>query len=94
LLLACRLSGTLPFYADNPDDFLELVLNSKFSFPDSEWAGISEQGKPVHSSAAQISIDVFAVLVAAKDLIRKVLVPDPKRRLTSRQILAHPWMVG
>eukprot|EP01052_Picozoa_sp_SAG31_P071523 SAG31_NODE_30443_length_381_cov_0.734043_1_plen_36_part_10 len=32
------LSGTLPFYADNPDDFLELVLDSNFSFPDSEWA--------------------------------------------------------
>jgi len=73
ILLYIILSGTLPFYADNPDDFLELVLNSKFSFPESEWAAISEP---------------------AKDLIRKILVPDPKRRLTSRQILAHPWMVG
>ena len=32
----------MPFYADNPDDFLELVLNSNFSFPDSEWEGVSE----------------------------------------------------
>ena len=42
LLTPCRLSGTLPFYADNPDDFLELVLNSSFTFPDSEWADVSE----------------------------------------------------
>ena len=38
------LSGTLPFYADNPDDFLELVLHSSFSFPESEWAEVSEGG--------------------------------------------------
>ena len=42
---ACfSLSGTLPFYADNPDDFLELVLSSSFSFPDSEWAEVSTEG--------------------------------------------------
>jgi hypothetical protein len=40
-----RLSGTLPFYADNPDDFLELVLSSSFSFPDSEWADVGEEGE-------------------------------------------------
>jgi len=71
ILLYIILSGTLPFYADNPDDFLELVLHSSFSFPESEWAEVSE---------------------GAQDLIRKILVPDPKRRLTVRQILAHPWM--
>jgi len=71
ILLYIMLSGTLPFYADNPDDFLELVLSSSFSFPDSEWADVGEE---------------------AKDLIRKILVPDPKRRLTVRQILAHPWL--
>jgi serine/threonine protein kinase len=65
------LSGTLPFYADNPDDFLELVLDSSFSFPDSEWADVGEE---------------------ARDLIKKILVPDPKKRLTVRQILAHPWL--
>ena len=70
-LWSLRLSGTLPFYADNPDDFLELVLSSSFSFPDSEWADVGEE---------------------ARDLIKKILVPDPKKRLTVRQILAHPWL--
>ena len=44
-----RLSGTLPFYADNPDDFLDLVLSSNFSFPDSEWEEVGEEG--VHSTS-------------------------------------------
>ncbi len=30
----------------------------------------------------------------AKDLIRRTLVADPKKRLTAEQILAHPWTVG
>jgi len=30
----------------------------------------------------------------AKDLIRKILVVDPKKRWTCQQILEHPWMKG
>eukprot|EP01016_Furgasonia_blochmanni_P007073 TRINITY_DN12834_c0_g1_i12.p1 TRINITY_DN12834_c0_g1~~TRINITY_DN12834_c0_g1_i12.p1 ORF type:complete len:379 (-),score=126.99 TRINITY_DN12834_c0_g1_i12:113-1249(-) len=30
----------------------------------------------------------------AKDLIKKLLVIDPKKRLNAEQILNHPWMVG
>ena len=29
---------------------------------------------------------------AARDFIRRLLVPDPKRRLTARQALRHPWI--
>ena len=73
ILLYTVLSGTLPFYADNPDDFLELVLSSAFSFPDEEWSGMSEE---------------------VKDLVRKILVPDPMRRLTAKQVLEHQWFTG
>ena len=30
----------------------------------------------------------------AKDLIKKILVVDPTKRLTAQQILEDPWMVG
>jgi len=30
----------------------------------------------------------------AKDLIRKLLVADPKARLTADEIISHPWIVG
>ena len=73
ILLYIVLSGTLPFFADSPDDFLELVLSSRFSFPDDEWAESSEE---------------------VKDLIRKILVPDQNRRLTVKEILAHPWFTA
>ena len=30
----------------------------------------------------------------AKDLIRQILVVDPKKRLTAEEISQHPWVVG
>ena len=63
LLTPRRLSGTLPFYADNPDDFLELVLSSSFNFPDSEWATVSEGRKPLPESSSQISGLIFSEAV-------------------------------
>ncbi|KVH91464.1 hypothetical protein Ccrd_006509 [Cynara cardunculus var. scolymus] len=29
----------------------------------------------------------------AKDLVKKMLNPDPKRRLTAQQVLEHPWLL-
>jgi len=30
----------------------------------------------------------------AKDLISKILIVDPAKRMDADQILAHPWVVG
>lgn len=30
----------------------------------------------------------------AKDLIKNILVVDPKKRMTAEEILAHPWVMG
>lgn len=30
----------------------------------------------------------------AKDLIKKLLVPDPRARLSGKEIMEHPWIVG
>jgi len=37
------LSGTLPFYAENHGDFLDLLLSEAVSFPEDEWGGISRE---------------------------------------------------
>jgi calcium-dependent protein kinase len=33
-----------------------------------------------------------AISESAKDLVRKMLVRDPKRRMTAYQVLCHPWV--
>lgn len=33
-----------------------------------------------------------AISESAKDLVRKMLVRDPKRRMTAHQVLCHPWV--
>ena len=39
------LSGSMPFYADNPTDFLDLILTATLEFPEDEWATISLEAK-------------------------------------------------
>ena len=34
------------------------------------------------------------LVVLAKDLIKKLLVTDPNKRLNAEGILKHPWIVG
>ena len=35
----------MPFYADNPTDFLDLILTATLEFPEDEWATISLEAK-------------------------------------------------
>ncbi|KAH1091946.1 hypothetical protein J1N35_019203 [Gossypium stocksii] len=42
---------------------------------------------------AETEKEIFkAVLEGAKDLIRKMLARDPKKRITAAQTLDHPWL--
>ena len=73
IIMYILMSGSLPFFADNPIEFLEVVLYSEFTFPDAEWGAVS---------------------YTAKGLIRKMLIPDPRKRPTVDDILADPWFNG
>ena len=33
------------------------------------------------------------MIILAKDLVKKMLTADPKRRITADEILKHPWLV-
>ncbi|KAJ4908812.1 Calcium-dependent protein kinase 1 [Raphanus sativus] len=58
------------------------------------WAE-SEQGifEQVLHGDLDFSSDPWpSISESAKDLVRKMLVRDPKRRLTAHQVLCHPWV--
>eukprot|EP01051_Picozoa_sp_SAG22_P001413 SAG22_NODE_55_length_23749_cov_24.622918_5_plen_624_part_00 len=43
VIMYVLLSGTLPFYAENSQDFVQAVVGAQYEFPDEEWADISDQ---------------------------------------------------
>ncbi|CAN1799785.1 Calcium-dependent protein kinase 9 [Linum perenne] len=65
------------------------------------WAGfhnyIPETEKGIFDAILQGDIDFESnpwpsISSSAKDLVRKMLTQDPKRRITSAQVLEHPWL--
>ena len=65
------LSGTPPFYEEEPFKLFEQIKNCQYEFDDETWSSVSAE---------------------AKDFIKKILVADPKARLSCKQMLDHPWM--
>ncbi|URD89889.1 calcium-dependent protein kinase [Musa troglodytarum] len=58
------------------------------------WA---ETDKGIFNAILQGHIDFESapwpsISYSAKDLVRKMLTPDPKKRITAAQVLEHPWL--
>jgi calcium-dependent protein kinase len=66
-----------------------IVINFLFCFPETE--------KGIFDAILQGEIDFESqpwpsISESAKDLVRKMLTQDPKKRITSAQVLQHPWL--
>lgn len=80
VVLYTMLTGTVPFKANHLKDLHKLILKAQYmSIEDFNSNNIS-QG---------INITVSS---EASNLIKGMLEVDPKKRLTSEQILNHPWI--
>lgn len=52
-----------------------------------DWGGANSE------PPASISFPLLScTLTAAKDLVSRLLVVDPKKRYTAHQVLQHPWI--
>ncbi|CAI9779470.1 unnamed protein product [Fraxinus pennsylvanica] len=66
--------------------------------PEEEYAEAKpEETEAVLSLVLEISMrrpqaDQDKVSANAKDLVKKMLNPDPKQRLTAQEVLDHPWL--
>ncbi|XP_056275095.1 serine/threonine-protein kinase Chk2 isoform X1 [Pseudoliparis swirei] len=76
LLFVC-LCGYPPFHENfGRQSITEQIIRGEFTMVPSKWKNISDQ-----------------VLVStAKDVVRKLLVVDPSRRMTIQEALQHPWL--
>ncbi|XP_061342242.1 calcium-dependent protein kinase 2-like isoform X4 [Gastrolobium bilobum] len=71
------LSGVPPFWAGK----LSLIETEKGIFDAIQKGHIDFESHPWPS-----------ISNSAKDLVRKMLIQDPKKRITSAQVLEHPWI--
>ncbi|CAA3025716.1 calcium-dependent kinase 32-like [Olea europaea subsp. europaea] len=59
------------------------------------WSAETEQGvaQAIIRSVVEFKRDPWPKVSAnAKDLVKKMLNPDPKQRLTAQEVLDHPWL--
>ncbi|KAH9651812.1 calcium-dependent protein kinase 9 [Citrus sinensis] len=61
------------------------------------WMWVAETEKGIFDAILQGDIDFESapwptISSSAKDLVRRMLTQDPKKRITSAQVLEHPWI--
>ncbi|KAF7811468.1 calcium-dependent protein kinase 1-like [Senna tora] len=95
VILYILLSGVPPFWAGEHSELFGLfdcassLVNLSINFSESE-QGIFEE--VLHGDLDFSSDPWPSISESAKDLVRKMLVRDPRRRLTAHQVLCHPWI--
>ncbi|ODQ63641.1 kinase-like protein, partial [Nadsonia fulvescens var. elongata DSM 6958] len=81
--LYALLFGKLPFLADNEYELIKKIPVERIYYPD-------EDEKLQYKNIVN---DLLAVdFILLKDLLQKILVPDPQDRLSIKQIKQHPWI--
>jgi hypothetical protein len=83
IILYALLTGTLPF--DDDDELITKEKILKGTYEDPEWLS-SGTSSPLLGNPTYASIST-----EARDLIQSILVPEPAKRPTLSQILAHSW---
>lgn len=95
-----RLVGCPPFWHRKQMIMLRNIMEGKYTFSSPEWADISGTNNILYvfednlyllsNQSQNYSANIF-VLDAPKDLITKLLVVDPKQRITIEGALNHPF---
>ena len=71
VILYVLLCGYPPFYEETNQELFEKIKNADYDFPSPEWDDISKEGLKFHFPH---------IIVLAKDVIKSLLVVDPKKR--------------
>lgn len=83
------LTGRRPFDDESVHKLLDKIIVGDFKFP-------SPQGGLVltkqNSSSGGDDALKIKISEEAKDLVKRILNPNPRKRFTIEQIMMHPWM--
>lgn len=90
----CRLCGFEPFYSDQGDAAMYArILKCDYEFLVPYWDDVSLNAKVLKVYISHCCAHVTCLTDSMlKDLISKLLILDPSKRLTAKEALNHPWV--
>lgn len=88
-ILYILLSGYAPFSSDNNDELYDSIIEGNYEMSSTAWLLCFY----LFGSYSYI-VGRESVSGPAKDLIQKMLVTDPEKRIDPNEVLKHPWMTG
>lgn len=98
--LYVMLAGYEPFYGESEAELINANREAKVDFPHADWQR-GKTGKCCLHTDITLSLfthtvstpaRLFTVSVEGRDLIEKMLVIDPSRRIGPSEALRHPWI--
>lgn len=98
--LYVTLCGYEPFYGESDAELIAANKEAKLEFPSSDWKGgtclvMSCMLSLSFVIVALITMNLSFISVSseAKDLVTRMMAPDPNNRLSAKEALQHPWIL-
>ena len=89
VILYFMLTGRRPFEDESVHKLLDKIIVGDFKFPQSHNGLVLT--KQLSSTSDNEGVR-YNISDDAKDLVKRILNPNPRKRFTIEHIMAHPWM--
>ena len=94
--LYCMVYGRLPFYDSNEFRMYEKIAREELFIPMVRFKGVSHTDKTPSNQYKRLDeiIEYEEVDDTLRDLLKRLLIKDPAKRITLTEVKHHPWVVS